>query len=184
MINALPKFSIVIPLYNKEKDIKNTLESVFKQTISDYEIIIVNDGSTDRSEKIVSSIKDPRIKLISKENEGVSMTRNFGVEKSSAEHIVFLDADDFWYTNHLDNLNSLILNYPKEEWYATAYEKKHHEKLIIPMSSPLLDESGEWKGKVTDFFKNSLVDCLAWTSAVCMKKTFFQKLQGFDHTIT
>jgi len=180
----LHKLSIVIPLYNKEKDIKNTLDSVFKQSYSDYEIIIVNDGSTDGSEKIASSIKDPRIKLFSKENEGVSKTRNFGVEKASYEHIVFLDADDYWYPNHLENLNSLIINYPKELWYATAYEKKHHDSLIIPMSSPLLDQSGEWKGKVTDFFKNSLIDCLAWTSAVCIKKSFFQKLNGFDSTIT
>jgi glycosyltransferase involved in cell wall biosynthesis len=180
----LPKFSIVIPLYNKEKDIKNTLDSVFKQTISDYEIVIVNDGSTDNSENIVSSIKDSRIKLISKKNEGVSKTRNYGVEKARAEHIVFLDAHDYWHSNHLENLNSLIINYPKEPWYATAYEKKHHDSLIIPMSSPLIDESGEWKGKVSEFFKNSLVDCLAWTSAICMKKVFFQELKGFDHTIT
>jgi glycosyltransferase involved in cell wall biosynthesis len=145
MNDVLPKFSIVIPLYNKEKDIENTLDSVFNQTLSDYEIIIVNDGSTDASELIVSSLKDPRIKLITKKNEGVSKTRNFGVENASAEHIVFLDADDYWYNNHLENLNSLIINYPKESWYATAYEKKHHESLIVPMSCPLLDEAGEWK---------------------------------------
>ena len=72
MNDVLPKFSIVIPLYNKEKDIENTLDSVFNQTLSDYEIIIVNDGSTDASEQIVSSLKDPRIKLITKKNEGVS----------------------------------------------------------------------------------------------------------------
>ena len=180
----MPKYSIIIPLYNKEKDIKNTLKSVFEQSFEDFEIIIVDDGSTDASGKIVAAIDDPRIQLYSKENEGVSKTRNYGVEKANTDHIVFLDADDYWYPNHLDNLNSLVINYTKENWYATAYEKKHHDKLIAPMSSPLLDKSSDWKGVVTDFFKNSLIDCLAWTSAVCMKKSFFKELNGFDTTIT
>ena len=120
----MPKFSIVIPLYNKEKDIKKTLESVFEQSFQDYEIIIVDDGSTDSSRKIVLALDDPRIELYSKQNEGVSKTRNLGVEKANTDHIVFLDADDYWYPNHLENLNSLVINYPKEFWYATAYEEQ------------------------------------------------------------
>ena len=180
----MPKFSIIIPLYNKEKDIKNTLDSVFEQSFNDYEIIIINDGSTDASEKIVSTINDERVQLFSKKNEGVSVTRNYGVDKANANHIVFLDADDYWYPNHLENLNSLIINYPKESWYATAYEKKHHNKMITPMSTPLLEQEGHWKGIVAEYFKNSLIDCLAWTSAVCMKKSFFNNLNGFDTTIT
>lgn len=180
----MPKYSVVIPLYNKERDIKNTLESVLEQSFEDFEIVVVDDGSTDSSKELVSNIDDGRIQLFSKVNEGVSKTRNFGVEKARAEHIVFLDADDYWYPNHLENINSLVINYPNEFWYATAYEKKHRDSMVIPMSSPLMDEPGEWKGKVTDFFKNSLVDCLAWTSAVCLKKSFFKELDGFDTDIT
>lgn len=179
----MPKLSIIIPLYNKEKDIKATLESVLNQSFQDFEVVVINDGSTDNSEKIVSQIKDDRIKLFSKENEGVSKTRNYGVSKASAKHVVFLDADDYWYPNHLTNIDKLIKKFPNQGWYATAYEKKHNKKLIVPIQSPVMERE-ESMFLVTNYFKNSLKDNLAWTSAVCMKKTFFEALNGFDTSIT
>lgn len=179
----MPHFSVVIPLYNKEKDIKATLESLFKQTFSDFEVVVVNDGSTDNSEAIVKEFDDPRIRLFSKENEGVALTRNLGVEMAKTNHIVFLDADDYWYPFHLENLHNLTSKFPEEQWYATAYEKKHNQKLTTAMISPIMEQKN-WMGVVDDYFKNSLIDALAWTSAVCMKKDFFQKLNGFDATIT
>ncbi|QAA82913.1 glycosyltransferase family 2 protein [Aequorivita sp. H23M31] len=179
----MPEFSVIIPLYNKEKDIEKTMASLFAQRFSDFEIIVVNDGSTDGSEKVIKSFTDPRIKLFSKKNEGVAKTRNFGVEKASAQHIAFLDADDYWHANHLENLDYLIKKFPEQQWYCTAYEKKHNQKLTTAMISPIMDKK-EWSGIVDDYFKNSLIDALAWTSAVCMKKSFFQKLGGFDATIT
>lgn len=178
-----PFFSVVIPLYNKEKDIQKTLESLFAQEFSNFEAIIVNDGSTDASEKVVKDFDDARIKLFTKKNEGVAKTRNFGVEKAGAKHVAFLDADDYWHPHHLKNLHALISKFPEQQWYATAYEKKHNEKFTSSMISPLMEKS-DWMGIVDDYFKNSLVDALAWTSAVCMKKTFFQELKGFDATIT
>lgn len=179
----MPKFSVIIPLYNKEKDIEETMASLFAQHFSDFEVIIVNDGSTDQSEKVIKSLSDARIKLFSKKNEGVALTRNFAVEKATSEHIAFLDADDYWHPHHLENLNNLIEKFPEAHWYATAYEKKHNQKLVTSMISPILEKK-EWSGIVEDYFKNSLIDALAWTSAVCMKKSFFQKLKGFDATIT
>lgn len=179
----MPKFSVIIPLYNKEKDISNTLESLFAQSFSDFEVVIINDGSTDNSEAEVKKISDKRIKLFSKENEGVARTRNLGVEKAKAKHIVFLDADDYWYPFHLENLHNLTSKFPEAQWYATAYEKKHNQKLTTPMISPIMEKKN-WMGIVDNYFKNSLIDTLAWTSAVCMKKDFFQKLKGFDATIT
>ena len=178
-----PFFSVVIPLFNKEKDIHKTLESLFSQSFSNFEVVIVNDGSTDNSEKVVKSISDPRIRFFNKKNEGVARTRNFGVEKATAKHIAFLDADDFWHTDHLENLNVLLKEFPEQSWYATAYEKKHHSKMITTMVSPIMEKK-EWRGIVKDYFKNSLIDPLAWTSAVCMKKVLFQDLNGFDSTIT
>ena len=179
----MPDFSVVIPLYNKEKDIKATLESLFSQTHANFEVVVVNDGSTDNSETIVKEFDDQRIRLFSKENEGVALTRNLGVEKANSKHIVFLDADDYWYPNHLENLHALITTFPKEQWYATAYEKKHNKKFTSSMISPIM-ENKNWRGIVDDYFKNSLIDALAWTSAVCMKKEFFQSLKGFDASIT
>ena len=105
----MSKFSIIIPLYNKEKDIKKTLKSVLNQSFEDFEIIIINDGSTDNSEEIVKSIIDKRIFLYTKNNEGVSIARNYGVEKATSGFIAFLDADDYWHPNHLENLHTLLI---------------------------------------------------------------------------
>ncbi|SDW31198.1 glycosyltransferase family 2 protein [Aequorivita viscosa] len=179
----MPKFSVIIPLYNKEKDIEKTMASLFAQRFSDFEVIIVNDGSTDQSERVIKSLTDSRIKLFNKKNEGVALTRNFAVKQATSKHIAFLDADDYWHPHHLENLNNLIEKLPEAQWYATAYEKKHNQKLITSMISPILEKKG-WSGIVDDYFKNSLIDALAWTSAVCMKKSFFQQLKGFDATIT
>ncbi len=184
MIRATPTFSVIIPLYNKEKDIRNTLQSVLKQTFTDYEIIVVDDGSTDAGAQVVKGLKDDRIKLFTKKNEGVSKARNLGVEKASASYIAFLDADDYWYPNHLENLRRLIQTYPEAKWFLTAYEKKRTKNFITKMVSEITTQPNGWMGIVDDYFKHSLVDCLAWTSAVCMRKDFFLKLKGFDYTIT
>lgn len=86
--------SVVIPLYNKEAIIKKSLESVLTQDYDDFEVIVVNDGSTDKSVEIVQSIHDPRITLIEQENGGPSKARNTGVKNAKGEWILFLDADD------------------------------------------------------------------------------------------
>ena len=180
----MPKFSVIIPLYNKERDIQKTLDSLLKQSFSDFEVIIVNDGSTDNSEDVVKAINDFRINYFSKKNEGVGPTRNYGIEKATAEHIVFLDADDYWYPFHLENINNITKKFPEAQWFATAYNKKHNKNLTTPMISPILKKGDDWIGLVDDYFKHSLADALAWTSAVGMKKEFFKTLNGFDTTIT
>ena len=76
-------FYIIIPLYNKELSIKNTIQSVLSQTCQDFEIVVINDGSTDKGVKIVESVKDNRIRLIQQENQGVSAARNRGIKEAS-----------------------------------------------------------------------------------------------------
>lgn len=96
--------SVVIPLYNKECSIRDTVVSVLTQTYKDFELIIVDDGSTDNSSNIVKSIQDYRIKYFYKENGGVSAARNYGVRMASHDWILFLDADDVLYENCLSLL--------------------------------------------------------------------------------
>ena len=180
----MPKFSVIIPLYNKEKDIQNTLESLLNQTFTDFEAIVVNDGSTDTSQYIIEEIKDTRINLYNKENEGVGPTRNYGVTKAKAEHIVFLDADDYWYPFHLENVHSIVEKFPEANWFATAYNKRHTKNLTTSMISPILNKGDNWIGFIDNYFQYSLADALAWTSAVGMKKEFFNALHGFDTSIT
>lgn len=96
-----PLISVVIPLYNKEKWIERCLRSVLAQTYDNLQIIIVNDGSTDRSLDVVECIEDERIQIIDQANGGVSSARNRGIEESQGEYIAFLDADDEWKAEHL-----------------------------------------------------------------------------------
>lgn len=95
------KISIIVPLYNKEKYIEECVNSILNQTINDIEIIIVDDGSTDKSFEIAKKLQntDNRIKLYSKKNGGLSSARNFGIEKSTGEYIGFVDSDDTIETN-------------------------------------------------------------------------------------
>jgi glycosyltransferase involved in cell wall biosynthesis len=118
----MPFYTIIIPLYNKEAHIKATLDSVLAQTFENFEVIIVNDGSTDRSMDIISTFKDKRIQIINKKNEGVSTARNLGIKNAKGDFIAFLDADDIWYPTHLEDLKNLIAHFPNCGLYCTAYE--------------------------------------------------------------
>jgi len=180
----MPVFSVVIPLYNKENYIKNTIDSVLNQTFRDFEIIVVNDGSTDDSLKIVEQIEDSRIKTFSIKNGGVSRARNFGIDKAKSDLIAFLDADDYWYPQHFENLNLIISTYPNHNWYASAYEKKYSSNLTTSIKSPILNKGEEWFGEVSNFFVHSFIDCLAHSSSVALKKEFLNSLECFDATIS
>jgi len=103
-----PKFSIVIPTYNRAAHIAQTIQSVLTQTTDSLEIIVVDDGSTDNTESIVRSIADDRLYYYKKENGERGAARNFGTRKSKAEYVTFLDSDDLWLPGHLDSAMELI----------------------------------------------------------------------------
>ena len=104
------KLSIIIPVYNGEKYIGPCLSSILDNDYFDYELIIINDGSTDNSKKIIENIADNRIKLFNNRNYGVSYSRNYGIEKASGKYIMFVDADDFldtqWHSKVLCQLKN------------------------------------------------------------------------------
>ena len=103
----MPRFSVIIPVYNKEKYLSKTIESVLQQSFLDFEIIIINDGATDSSEKIIEGFKDPRIQYIKQENQGVSAARNAGIKAANTNYIALLDADDIWKENYLEKIDAL-----------------------------------------------------------------------------
>lgn len=105
----MPKFSIIIPVYNVEKYIKKCLDSVVNQTFKDYEIIVVNDGTQDKSMDIV---KNYDVKIINQKNQGQSAARNNGVKKAKGEYIIFLDSDDYWKKDLLKEINKSLKNNP------------------------------------------------------------------------
>lgn len=106
------KFSIIIPLYNKQNYIRRTLESVLSQTYTDFEVIVVNDGSKDNSLQEAKKVADSRIRVIDKENGGVSSARNRGIEEAQNEWICFLDADDIMYHHCLEEYKKLHETFP------------------------------------------------------------------------
>ncbi len=98
----MPLISVIIPIFNNQKTINKTLNSVLKQTLSNLEIIVINDGSTDESLEKIATIKDPRVQVFSYPNAGVAVSRNRGIERARGEYISFLDADDLWTPDKLE----------------------------------------------------------------------------------
>lgn len=98
----MPTISVIIPAYNAEKTIKQTIESVLNQTFNDFELIVINDGSQDSTMEILGSISDPRLKVFSYPNSGVATSRNRGISSAFGEYISFLDADDLWTPDKLE----------------------------------------------------------------------------------
>jgi glycosyltransferase involved in cell wall biosynthesis len=179
----MPYFSVVIPLYNKEKYIQNTLESVLNQTFADFEIIIVNDGSTDNSEAIVKQFTDNRIRYYKTENQGVSTARNFGVEKSTSVFIALLDADDYWKHNHLEELHKLTIDFPNCGMYCSRYLTKisQNKHLKNDFAGTI---SSDYRGIIFDFFLCSLKDRIATCSSVAFSKKIFEHFMGFNTSIS
>ena len=106
----MSKISIIVPVYNTEKYLSKCLNSLIKQTYKDIEIIVVNDGSKDKSLEIAKKFakQDNRIKVFNKENGGLSSARNFGIEKASGEYIGFVDSDDYIKENMFEILYNMI----------------------------------------------------------------------------
>lgn len=98
----MPKVSVVVPAYNAMNYLPKTLENVLRQTFNDFEVIVINDGSSDEIEQWVSQITDPRVTLISQKNQGLAGARNTGIDHSSGDYIAFLDADDLWEPTKLE----------------------------------------------------------------------------------
>jgi glycosyltransferase involved in cell wall biosynthesis len=114
-------FSIVIPVWNKRDAVAATIASVLDQSWRDFELIIVDDGSTDGSMEAIEHFDDPRIRRIGQANAGAGAARNRGIEESRSDWIAFLDADDLWSPDHLAELDRLRVEYPQAGLIGTAY---------------------------------------------------------------
>lgn len=171
--------SVVIPLYNKERSIISTLQTILKQTFQDFEIIIVNDGSTDHSVQEVKKITDHRIRLIHQVNAGVSTARNRGIETAKGEYIAFLDADDEWKPDYLETQYQLAKKYPECNVFACNYEFKDAQGNVSPTIIRKLPFK-EKDGILFNYFE--VASCShppLWTSAVMVKKKAIQSIGGF-----
>jgi glycosyltransferase involved in cell wall biosynthesis len=173
-------FSVVIPLYNKELSIGNTIQSVLNQTFHDFEIVVVNDGSTDNSVKFVEQINDSRIRIINKPNGGVSSARNKGILEANYSFIAFLDADDLWEENYLEEMKLLVEEFPTSKIWGCNYKTINNGIQIIENNSMPIN----FKGELTDYFNIENKYPLFWSSAVVLSKKELVNIQGFDERIS
>ena len=176
------KFSVIIPLYNKAPYILKALESVLAQTYADYELIIIDDGSTDGSAEIVEAIlQDPASRLIASSphrlirqaNSGVSAARNNGVAQAYGDYIAFLDADDWWEPTYLEHMAQLIEDYPEAGLYASNYIYYKPGKTHVAINNIPTGYINYPKA----YYEGGAMP--VWTGAAIMPRAVFDEMGGF-----
>lgn len=172
----MPLISVIIPAYNAEKTIKETIESVLNQTFSDFELIVVNDGSQDSTSEIASRISDPRLKVFSYPNSGASVSRNRGFEHAVGELIAFLDADDLWSSDKLEAQLAALEANPQAD--------------IAYSWTDCIDESGQFLrrgGHITvngdALEKLLMMDILENGSTPLIRRQALTEVGGFDESL-
>lgn len=162
--------SVIIPLYNKERYILSTIDSVLAQTYTDYEVVVIDDGSTDNGLKIVEQLKCPKIRVIKQKNAGVSAARNHGILEAKGELICFLDADDIWMPDYLATQYQLYSEYPDCAMFATNYLYRGRDGQTRLPRIHGIRFLGD-RGVVDNYFDIvSHSNPLIWTGAVMVKK--------------
>ena len=183
----MTRFSVIMPLYNKAPYVRKAVESVVRQTCSDWKLIVVDDGSTDGGGDIVTAIADPRIRLVRQENAGVGAARNRGVALSGeaafrSPYICFLDADDWWEPTFLEEMAALIERHPDAGIYGTSYWiVKNGRKRLAPIGV----EEGFAEGEINYCQVYARTLCMPLTSiTVCIPRRVFDETGGFPLGIT
>ncbi|MFK7831752.1 MAG: glycosyltransferase family 2 protein [Winogradskyella sp.] len=172
-------FSVVISVYNKEAYIKNTLQSVLKQTYKDFEIIVVNDGSTDHSVTVIESLKDKRIKLLTIKNQGASNARNVGIKAATSDYIALLDGDDTWENSYLQFMYDAIREFPEMKVFTAGLAQKYDNK-IIPVDYSFKQVTLYDKH---NYFNASQKFSIIHSSSIVFHKAILEKTGFFDTSI-
>jgi len=156
------RFSIIIPAYNAEKYIERAINSVLNQTFQDFEIIVINDASVDNTAELVENLakKNKKIKLINlKENKGQGAARNIGIKKARGEFIAFLDADDLWFSNKLENI--------EKKFRETNADLICHDVVRVRKGNKKVWKCGPYKDYKSLLFKKNCI----FTSATVVRKS-------------
>jgi glycosyltransferase involved in cell wall biosynthesis len=179
------RFSVIIPLYNKAPYVAKAIQSVLAQGFTDFELVIVDDGSKDDSAEIAEKIIENQSNcyLIRQENAGVSMARNNGVAASRGDYLCFLDADDWWEPAFLEEMSKLIEEFPDAGIYGTNYtivnETKHKTRM-----APIGVEEGFRKGYINYCQVYSKTQAMPLTSiSVAIPRLVFEEMKGFPQGI-
>lgn len=175
-VNCHMFFSIVIALYNKSAYIRETLEAAVSQSFSDFEIIVVDDGSTDDGVDVVKAVVDTRIRLVQQANGGVAAARNSGIASARGDWIAFLDADDIWRDSYLETQAKIILAHSSVNVVGTGYHSARDiEAWAKTPSAPVAGAAPV--ELITDLPRRWLKGALFFTSSVCVKASTLKSMQ-------
>ncbi len=170
-----PQVSVVIPAYNAMKYLPDAVESVLRQTFTDFEVLIINDGSKDHIVQWASQLKDQRIRLISQENQGLSAARNTGISQAKGDYIAFLDADDFWEATKLEKQVHCFEENPEvglvHTWMVFVDEQGKSTGRVMPSFA----EGQVWK----KLLEKNVIAC----PSVMARRQCFEKVGVFDCTL-
>ena len=172
MSNTAPIFSVIVPLYNKEREVESTLRSVLAQTYQPLEIVVVDDGSTDRSAEIVESLGSPLIRLIRQSNAGECAARNRAMSEARGEWFALLDADDEWKPEFLEEVAAMIEEWPDCGIYSTAFD-------IVSPTGRVRGNCPTQRGVVDNFWRESMTRYVTIPSATVLSRKAVEQLGGF-----
>ena len=172
MSNTAPIFSVIVPLYNKEREVESTLRSVLAQTYQPLEIVVVDDGSTDRSAEIVESLGSPLIRLIRQSNAGECAARNMAMSEARGEWFALLDADDEWKPEFLEEVAAMIEEWPDCGIYSTAFD-------IVSPTGRVRGNCPTERGVVDNFWRESMTRYVTIPSATVLSRKAVEQLGGF-----
>lgn len=171
-----PFFSVIISVYNKATHISATIASVIEQSFTDFEIIIINDGSTDGSKKILDQLDDPRIQIIHQKNQGVSQARNLGISIAKSTYIALLDGDDIWHKEYLFRMHETISAYPDQSVFTCAIAHKYADSIVpVPYS---FEQNADVL--LLNYFEASQKHSILSGSSIVFKKEILRSTGEFD----
>lgn len=174
----MSKITVVIPLFNKATTIQSTLKAVLAQTKPVHEIVVVNDGSTDNGVEVVEKMNIPNLSLVHQKNQGAAAARNTGIKNVKSDFIAFLDADDYWHQNYLEEIEKLIETYPDEHVFATALEVE--KKNGVFPASYSIDAYKKEETYRLNYFKASLQASILHSSSTVIKKEIIDTVGLFN----
>ncbi|MBO5661485.1 MAG: glycosyltransferase family 2 protein [Tidjanibacter sp.] len=171
-MSSTPRFSVIIPLYNKERDVEATLRSVLAQTLRPLEIVVVDDGSTDRSAEIVESLGEPLVRLIRQANAGECAARNRAMREARGDLFALVDADDCWKPEFLEEVAAMVAEWPDCGLYSTAFE-------VVSPTGRVRGNCPTERGVVENFWRESMSHYVTIPSATVIPRRVVEELGGF-----
>lgn len=179
MSTPSPFFSVVVPIYNKRGALVPMLQSVLGQTFTAFEVILIDDGSTDDGLETIQDLIDDRCRVIRQSNGGVSKARNRGIQAAQGNYVALLDSDDFWYPDHLETAHAFFQQHPEIRWYCSSWVQSASIAAIRSLVRPIA------RFEIQNYFASGhlAAEHPVWTSAVVIDRTFMNNVPLFPENL-